>query len=260
VIIDQYIAASEDKWKQTCRLVMLLPHGYEGQGPEHSSARLERFLQLCAENNLQVCYPTTPAQYFHLLRRQARQATIRPLVVMTPKSLLRLPAASSAIAELETGGFKPVIDDARAADKAAVKRIVVCSGKVFYDLDATREETPAKNVAVVRLEQFYPFPKQALEDIFAQYPNATQVFWTQEEPENMGGWTFVEPRLREIVPQSASVRYVGRSASASPATGSYAIHELEQRQIVEQSLSTDSEEISPASEPEVSEKVAPASS
>ena len=184
-------------------------------------------------------------------------------MVMTPKSLLRLPAASSAIAELETGGFKPVVDDARAADKAAVKRIVLCSGKVFYDLDATREETPAKNVAVVRLEQFSPFPKQALEDVFAEYPNATQVFWTQEEPENMGGWTFVEPRLREIVPQSVSVRYVGRSAcsaSASPATGSYAIHELEQRQIVEQSLSTESEEISPASEPEVSEKVAPASS
>ena len=260
VIIDQYITASEDKWKQTCRLVMLLPHGYEGQGPEHSSARLERFLQLCAENNLQVCYPTTPAQYFHLLRRQARQEMIRPLVVMTPKSLLRLPAASSAISELQNGGFRPVIDDVRTTDKAAVKRVVLCSGKVFYDLDATREENPTKSVAVVRLEQFYPFPEEALQNIFAQYPNATQIFWTQEEPQNMGGWTFVESRLKAIKPANATLRYVGRAASASPATGSYAIHELEQRQVIEQSLSTQEEEISAASEPEVSEKVAPASS
>jgi 2-oxoglutarate dehydrogenase E1 component len=260
VIIDQYITASEDKWKQTCRLVMLLPHGYEGQGPEHSSARLERFLQLCAENNLQVCYPTTPAQYFHLLRRQARQEMIRPLVVMTPKSLLRLPAASSAISELQNGGFRPVIDDVRTTDKAAVKRVVLCSGKVFYDLDATREENPTKSVAVVRLEQFYPFPEEALQNIFAQYPNATQIFWTQEEPQNMGGWTFVESRLEAIKPANATLRYVGRAASASPATGSYAIHELEQRQVIEQSLSTQEEEISAASEPEVSEKVAPASS
>jgi 2-oxoglutarate dehydrogenase complex dehydrogenase (E1) component-like enzyme len=207
-----------------------------------------------------VCYPTTPAQYFHLLRRQARQETIRPLIVMTPKSLLRLPAASSTIDELESGGFKAVLDDARATDKAAVKRLVLCSGKVFYDLDATREENGAKNVAVIRLEQFYPFPKKALQDIFAEYPNATQVFWTQEEPQNMGGWTFVEPRLNEIKPVNATLRYVGRVVSASPATGSYAIHELEQRQIIEQALSTDSEEISPASVPEVSEKVAPASS
>jgi 2-oxoglutarate dehydrogenase E1 component len=133
VIIDQYIAASEDKWNQKCRLVMLLPHGYEGQGPEHSSARLERYLQLCAENNLQVCYPTTPAQYFHLLRRQAKQETVRPLVVMTPKSLLRLPAATSKIEDLTGGGFQPVIDDASITNKAEVKRIVLCSGKVFYD-------------------------------------------------------------------------------------------------------------------------------
>ncbi|HMJ07988.1 MAG TPA: multifunctional oxoglutarate decarboxylase/oxoglutarate dehydrogenase thiamine pyrophosphate-binding subunit/dihydrolipoyllysine-residue succinyltransferase subunit, partial [Pyrinomonadaceae bacterium] len=260
VIIDQYIAASEDKWKQKCRLVMLLPHGYEGQGPEHSSARLERFLQLCAENNLQVCYPTTPAQYFHLLRRQARQETIRPLIVMTPKSLLRLPAASSAIAELETGGFQPVLDDPKAVDKATIKRIVLCSGKVFYDLEAARADTPRNSVAVVRLEQFYPFPKEAIQNIFATYPNTTQVFWTQEEPQNMGGWTFVEPRLNEIKPANSTLTFAGRSPSASPATGSYAIHELEQKQIVDQSLSTDSDEISAASEPEVSEKVAPASS
>jgi 2-oxoglutarate dehydrogenase E1 component len=258
VIIDQYIAASEDKWQERCRLVMLLPHGYEGQGPEHSSARLERFLQLCAENNLQVCYPTTPAQYFHLLRRQVKQEIVRPLVVMTPKSLLRLPAASSKMAELTTGGFQPAIDDATISDKAAVKRVVLCSGKVFYDLDAGRDDARDDRVAIVRLEQFYPFPASRLKEIFASYPNATQLFWTQEEPQNMGGWTFVEQRLRDILPENTSLRYVGRTASASPATGSYAIHELEQKQIVEQSLISDSDEISPASEPEVSEKIAPA--
>jgi 2-oxoglutarate dehydrogenase E1 component len=258
VIIDQYIAASEDKWQERCRLVMLLPHGYEGQGPEHSSARLERFLQLCAENNLQVCYPTTPAQYFHLLRRQVKQEIVRPLIVMTPKSLLRLPAASSKMAELTTGGFQPAIDDTTITDRATVKRIVLCSGKVFYDLDAGREDARDDRVAIIRLEQFYPFPASRLKEIFASYPNAKQVFWTQEEPQNMGGWTFVEQRLRDILPENASLRYVGRTASASPATGSYAIHELEQKQIVEQSLISDSDEISPASEPEVSEKIAPA--
>ncbi|MDQ3129633.1 MAG: multifunctional oxoglutarate decarboxylase/oxoglutarate dehydrogenase thiamine pyrophosphate-binding subunit/dihydrolipoyllysine-residue succinyltransferase subunit [Acidobacteriota bacterium] len=258
VIIDQYIAASEDKWQQKCRLVMLLPHGYEGQGPEHSSARLERYLQLCAENNLQVCYPTTPAQYFHLLRRQVKQEIVRPLIVMTPKSLLRLPAASSTIEELMNSGFQPVIDDAKIADKLKVKRIVLCSGKVFYDLDAGREDANDNRVALVRLEQFYPFPKTKLEEIFAAYPNATEILWTQEEPQNMGGWTFVESRIREITPKNIELRYVGRTASASPATGSYAIHELEQKQIVEQSLIKDSDEISAASDPEVAEKIAPA--
>ncbi len=236
VIIDQYIAASEDKWGQKCRLVMLLPHGYEGQGPEHSSARLERFLQLCAENNLQVCYPTTPAQYFHLLRRQVRQEIRRPLVVMTPKSLLRLPAANSEISELADGGFLPVIDDAKAVDKDAVKRIVLCSGKVFYDLDAAREAAHDPRVAIVRLEQFYPFPAHRLTEIIASYQNAGEIFWTQEEPQNMGGWTFVEDRLRRIAPAGTNLRYVGRTASASPATGSYAIHELEQKGLVDEAV------------------------
>lgn len=258
VIIDQYISASEDKWQQKCRLVMLLPHGYEGQGPEHSSARLERYLQLCAENNLQVCYPTTPAQYFHLLRRQAKQDIVRPLIVMTPKSLLRLPAASSSVDDLTNGGFQAVIDDTNVADFEKVKRIVLASGKVYYDLDAGRDDADDNLVAIVRLEQFYPFPADRLKEIFAQYKNATQIVWAQEEPQNMGGWTFVEPRLREIKPTSTSLRYVGRTASASPATGSYAIHELEQKQIVGDSLIIDSDEISAASEPEVSEKIAPA--
>jgi 2-oxoglutarate dehydrogenase E1 component len=239
---------------------MLLPHGYEGQGPEHSSARLERYLQLCAENNLQVCYPTTPAQYFHLLRRQVKQEIMRPLIVMTPKSLLRLPAASSSVEELTSGGFKPVIDDSVVVNKSEIKRIVLCSGKVFYDLSAAREEARDLKVAIVRLEQFYPFPAERLKEIFATYENATQIFWTQEEPQNMGGWMFVEPRLREIK-GDLSLRYVGRTASASPATGSYAIHELEQRKLVDEALLEEgADEISATSKPLVSEKIAPASS
>ena len=257
VIIDQYISASEDKWQQKCRLVMLLPHGYEGQGPEHSSARLERYLQLCAENNLQVCYPTTPAQYFHLLRRQVIQEIVRPLVVMTPKSLLRLPAATSLIEELETGGFQSAIDDAKISDKAKAKRIVLCSGKVFYDLEAARTDAHDNRVAIVRLEQFYPFPAAKLKEIFASYKNATQLFWTQEEPQNMGGWNFVQSRLSEIK-GDLSLTYIGRTASASPATGSYAIHNLEQEKIVGDSLIKDSDEISAASTAEVAEKIAPA--
>ncbi|MGD9561737.1 MAG: multifunctional oxoglutarate decarboxylase/oxoglutarate dehydrogenase thiamine pyrophosphate-binding subunit/dihydrolipoyllysine-residue succinyltransferase subunit [Pyrinomonadaceae bacterium] len=258
VIIDQYIAASEDKWGQKCRLVMLLPHGYEGQGPEHSSARLERFLQLCAENNLQVCYPTTPAQYFHLLRRQVKQEVRRPLVVMTPKSLLRLPAASSTMDQLVEGGFQPVIDDASVADRSAVERVVLCSGKVFYDLDAFREASTDNRVSLVRLEQFYPFPAARLKEVLASYPNAAQLFWTQEEPQNMGGWTFVEDRLRELTPERIELRYVGRVPSASPATGSYAVHELEQKQLVTEAMAIVTDEVSSAAGSDSSGKPAPA--
>ena len=238
-IIDQYIAASEDKWKQTSRVVMLLPHGYEGQGPEHSSARLERYLQLCAENNLQVCYPTTPAQYFHLLRRQVRPGMERPLVVMTPKSLLRLPAAASSIEELASGGFQPLIDDAEISDASAVKKIVLCSGKVYYDLADARKKTEDRRVAIVRLEQFYPFPLRSIREMLAKYPNATGLVWAQEEPQNMGGWTFVQDRLENLLPNCDRPRYVGRSASASPATGSYSIHQKEQHELIEQALATD---------------------
>jgi multifunctional 2-oxoglutarate metabolism enzyme len=235
-IIDQYIAASEDKWKQTSRLGMLLPHGYEGQGPEHSSARLERYLQLCAENNLAVCYPTTPAQYFHLLRRQVRPGMERPLVVMTPKSLLRLPAASSNIDELASGGFQPLIDDAEIQDRDAVTRIVLCSGKVYYDLADARKKSEGRSVAVVRLEQLYPFPLQAVRDMLAKYPNAKEFVWAQEEPQNMGGWTFVHERLENLLQSCERPKYVGRSASASPATGSYSIHQKEQAQLVNEAL------------------------
>jgi 2-oxoglutarate decarboxylase len=238
-IIDQYIAASEDKWKQTSRLGMLLPHGYEGQGPEHSSARLERYLQLCAENNLQVCYPTTPAQYFHLLRRQVRPGMERPLVVMTPKSLLRLPAASSSIDDLVNGGFQPLIDDAAITDREAVTKIVLCSGKVYYDLADARGKSENRSVAVVRLEQFYPFPLRSIREVLAKYPNAKQLVWAQEEPQNMGGWTFIQDRLKNLLPACERPQYVGRSASASPATGSYSIHQKEQAELVSEALATD---------------------
>ncbi len=235
-IIDQYIAASEDKWMQTSRLAMLLPHGYEGQGPEHSSARLERFLQLCAENNLQVCNPTTPAQYFHLLRRQVRPGMERPLVVITPKSLLRLPAAASSIADLTAGGFLPVIDDQQVENSDAITRIVFCSGKVYYDLIEARSKAGVTNVAIVRLEQFYPFPELRLREVMAKYSGAQQLVWAQEEPKNMGGWTFVESRLEDMLPACSRPTYVGRAASASPATGSYSIHQLEQAKLVAEAL------------------------
>ncbi|MGB9180382.1 MAG: multifunctional oxoglutarate decarboxylase/oxoglutarate dehydrogenase thiamine pyrophosphate-binding subunit/dihydrolipoyllysine-residue succinyltransferase subunit, partial [Pyrinomonadaceae bacterium] len=236
VIIDQYIAASEDKWQQHSRLTMLLPHGYEGQGPEHSSGRLERYLQLCAENNLCVCNPTTPAQYFHLLRRQVKQEQARPLVIMTPKSLLRLPAAVSTLDQLTGGGFQPVIDDAEIQDRGRVERIVLCSGKVFYDLSDARRKAGEPRVAVVRMEQFYPFPETRLRELLKSYPNAKQLAWTQEEPRNMGGWTFVEPRLENLLPEGQRPLYIGRAASASPATGSYTIHQLEQSRLVQEAL------------------------
>jgi multifunctional 2-oxoglutarate metabolism enzyme len=238
VIIDQFISPSEDKWKQFSRLVMLLPHGYEGQGPEHSSARLERYLQLCAEDNMQVCYPTTPAQYFHLLRRQVKQELMKPLVVMTPKSLLRLPAAVSSLDQFEKGGFLPVIGD--AVNPAGVERVLLCSGKVYYDLLAELEKNKTDRIAILRLEQFYPFPLSLLQRWLASYTKAEELFWVQEEPQNMGGWNFMRPRLEALLQDmqtdNQELRYVGRAASASPATGSYTIHQLEQQQFVKEAL------------------------
>ena len=245
-IIDQYITASEDKWKQTSRLTLLLPHGYEGQGPEHSSARLERFLQLCAANNICVCYPTTPAQYFHLLRRQVRAGFERPLIVMTPKSLLRLPAASSSYDQLTSGGFQPLIDDSEITDAGAVKRLVFCSGKVFYDLSDARKKRVSEPgavatgssvpVAIIRVEQFYPFPISAVKTTLAKYPNAEDLVWCQEEPKNMGGWTFIEGKFEDMVPGGDRLRYVGRAESPSPATGNYAVHTREQERLVNEAL------------------------
>ena len=238
-IIDQYISSSEDKWKQTSRLTMLLPHGYEGQGPEHSSARLERFLQLCAANNLCVCYPSTPAQYFHLLRRQVREGFERPLIVMTPKSLLRLPAAASSVEQLTSGGFHPVIEDAEIGNPDSIERIVFCSGKVFYDLADARKKSGETRVAIVRLEQFYPFPLTAVKETIAKFPNAGDLVWCQEEPKNMGAWSFVEAQFEDRLPDGDRLRYVGRTESPSPSTGNYSVHVQEQTRLVTEALTID---------------------
>lgn len=235
VAIDQFIVAGEDKWKQVSRLVLLLPHGYEGQGPEHSSARLERFLQLCAENNMQVCYPTTPAQYFHLLRRQMRQAHSKPLIVMTPKSLLRSPQAVSAISDFTVGGFQPTLAEP-VSDPAQVERLVLCSGKVFYDLKEKLAEAGRDDIALLRIEQLYPFPHHTVRQWLASFPNAHHVVWCQEEHRNQGAWSFVRPRLLYVLREGQYLDYAGRNRSASPATGSYAIHQLEQQQLVKDAL------------------------
>ena len=214
-VIDLFIASGESKWQRLNGLVMLLPHGLEGQGPEHSSARLERFLQLCADDNMQVCYPTTPAQYFHLLRRQVHQACRKPLVVMTPKSLLRNPAATSSREELAVGHFRPVIDDEAAP--ASATRLIFCSGKIYYEMAERLRSLRRRPAALVRLEQFHPFPEAALGEVIARFKKAREFLWVQEEPENMGGWQFVRPRLEPLL--TKPLRYVGRPPSPSPASG-----------------------------------------
>lgn len=235
VVIDQFLVAGEDKWGQESGLVLLLPHGYEGQGPEHSSARLERFLTLAAEDNIQVVQPTTPAQYFHVLRRQLQRSVRKPLIVLTPKWLLRLPDARSKTDELVSGSFRETLDDVQLEDRAAVKRILVCSGKIAYPLAGARNEKKAA-AAVVRLEQFYPFPKDQLTEIFATYPNADEVVWVQDEPENMGGWAFIHHRLRDGLDKRLTLKVVARAESASPATGSHRVHEQEQRELLDKAL------------------------
>ncbi|MFN2387138.1 MAG: multifunctional oxoglutarate decarboxylase/oxoglutarate dehydrogenase thiamine pyrophosphate-binding subunit/dihydrolipoyllysine-residue succinyltransferase subunit [Thermoanaerobaculia bacterium] len=232
VIIDQFVTSAEDKWREASRLSLLLPHGYEGQGPEHSSARIERYLQLCAEDNIQVCNVTTPAQYFHLIRRQMRQGRAKPLVLFTPKSLLRLPASFSRLEELTSGGFQPVLDDPAVSGKGSVARIVFCSGKVYYDLHAARDERNLSDTAIVRLEQLYPFPAEILRKMLADYRGLRDAVWAQEEPRNMGGWNFVRERFEELLPASSSLRYAGRTPSASPATGSAAVHKRELGQLL----------------------------
>jgi 2-oxoglutarate dehydrogenase E1 component len=228
VIIDQFIAAGRAKWGQESRMVLLLPHGYEGQGPEHSSARLERFLQSCAENNMRVANCTTPAQYFHLLRRQALLPQRRPLIVMTPKSLLRHPRATSPISELSDAGFSHVIgDDAIDAKKA--RRVVLCTGKVYYDLVAARDEAGSTDVAIVRIELLYPFPAAELGALLGTFADSTEIVWAQEEPQNMGAWSFVAPRIREVAGRDPG--YIGRPPRASPAEGYADAHEKEQKRI-----------------------------
>jgi 2-oxoglutarate decarboxylase len=241
VMIDQFIASGREKWDQMANLCLLLPHGYEGQGPEHSSARLERFLQLCAEDNMRVVYPTTPAQYFHLLRRQAMAKPERPMIAMTPKSLLRLPAAASEARELAEGRFHPVLDDPTAgARRDSVTRLVLCSGKVYYDLQAHELRASTAQAAIVRIEELYPFPSVALEAVVSGYPKLEEVIWVQEEPRNMGALTFVGPRLRAVVPRQIPLRYVARPERASTAEGKHTDHVKEQDRIVREALGTTS--------------------
>jgi 2-oxoglutarate dehydrogenase E1 component len=239
VIIDQFIASAETKWTRSSGLVMLLPHGYEGQGPEHSSARLERFLQLCAEDNLQVCNLTTPAQYFHALRRQIHRSYRKPLVLMSPKSLLRHPRATSSVEEFTRGGFQCVIDDdaflSEQFNRADVRRVIVCSGKVYYTLLAAREDTAFDDVALVRLEQLHPFPFAEVRDTLSAY-STDDIVWCQEEPWNMGGWAYVQERMRRVLSSGVHLRYVGRSEAASPATGSYTLHEQEETEFVREAF------------------------
>jgi len=227
VIVDQFVSSAEDKWRETSRLTMLLPHGYEGQGPEHSSARIERYLQLCAEENLRVCNVTTPAQYFHLLRRQGRAREAKPLVLFTPKSLLRLPASFSAIESLTRGSFRTVLEDPEAARRGDLERLLFCSGKIFYDLRAAREERKDGRAAILRVEQLYPFPEEGLRALIRTYPSLREAVWVQEEARNMGGWTFVQPLLGALLPAGVPLSYAGRAPSASPATGSTAVHKRE---------------------------------
>jgi len=254
IIIDNFMVAAEDKWGQQAGLVLLLPHGYEGQGPEHSSARLERFLSLCARGNLRVAVPSVAAQYFHLLRSQVRRTPATPLVVITPKSMLRAAASRSPIGELTSGSFAEVIDDGGVGDALAVRRIVLCSGKVAHEAISRRDQRAHEGgsagsaagggeevldpmaIAVVRVEQLYPWPAERLGEVFDRYSNAEEVVWLQEEPENMGAWSFVHARLHRLLRERFALRHVSRAESASPATGSGALHQLEQADLIQRAI------------------------
>ncbi|KGM26847.1 2-oxoglutarate dehydrogenase subunit E1 [Photorhabdus luminescens] len=239
VVIDQFISSGEQKWGRMCGLVMLLPHGYEGQGPEHSSARLERYLQLCAEQNMQVCVPSTPAQVYHMLRRQALRGMRRPLIVMSPKSLLRHPLAVSGLDELANGKFQTVIGETDALDPKGVKRVVLCSGKVYYDLLEQRRKNEQTDVAIVRIEQLYPFPHQDVQSTLEQYAHVHDFVWCQEEPLNQGAWYCSQHNFREVIPFGASLRYAGRPASASPAVGYTSVHQQQQQELVNDALNVE---------------------
>lgn len=237
VIIDQFITSSESKWGRPSGLVMLLPHGYEGQGPEHSSARLERFLQACSENNIQVCNLTTPAQLFHVLRRQMKREFKKPLIIMAPKSLLRHRDCISKVAEFTDGEFWSILDDSKITKKK-VKRVILCSGKVYYDLKAYRKANKVEDTALVRVEQFYPLNSELIKKIIGKYPKDSEIVWCQEEPQNMGGWNFMMPRLLKALEKIP--RYAGRRSAASPAVGSLAKHKREQNKLVEDAFGTSS--------------------
>jgi 2-oxoglutarate dehydrogenase E1 component len=236
VVIDQFITSGEAKWGRLCGLALFLPHGYEGQGPEHSSARLERFMQLCASHNIQVCVPSTPAQMFHLLRRQMLQPTRKPLIVMTPKSLLRSKAATSELKVLTDGNFQRVIGDRGPGDPEEIRRVVFCSGKIYYELAAKRDEENIREVAVMRAEQLYPFPEAELRGFVNEFPNATEVVWCQEEPQNQGAWYQIRHHLQACISEQHTLKYIGRPHSASPAVGYYTVHLEEQQQVVDAAI------------------------
>jgi 2-oxoglutarate dehydrogenase E1 component len=237
VIIDQFLSGSETKWGQPSGLVLLLPHGHEGQGPEHSSARIERFLTLSAEDNLRLAYPSTPASYFHLLRAQGREPVEKPLVVFTPKSLLRHPRCVSGLENLAEGSFEPVLDERRVGP-ARARRIVLCTGKVYYDLLKGREDSHQDDVALVRLERLYPFPAADLAAVLARYAPQAEIVWAQEEPRNMGAWRFVRERFLDdrVDPVGRTPAYTGRAESAAPARGSLKAHLAEQEALVREAL------------------------
>ena len=246
VVFDQFISSCEAKWKRLCGLTVLLPHGYDGQGPEHSSARLERFLQLSARENMQVCQPSTPAQMFHMLRRQVIRPYRRPLIIMSPKSLLRHKLSSSTLDKITSGGFKLVIDEIDDnIGKDAVTRLLICSGKVYYDLLAARRGNEAGNIAIIRLEQLFPFPLQEMKRVISSYPNAREIVWVQEEPKNQGGWYYMQSRGTMIGCLSAQhvFGYAGRSYSASPAVGSMSLHLAQQQKLVEDALQPEKLEV-----------------
>ncbi len=236
VIIDQFISSGEAKWGRLSGITLFLPHGYEGQGPEHSSARLERFLQLCAEYNMQVCVPSTPAQMFHMLRRQMLRALRKPLIIMTPKSLLRHPLSVSRLEELTGSGFQTVIDEVDDLKPSAVTRIVFCSGKVYFDLLKSRRDAKAATVAIVRIEQLYPFPSEEYEAVLRKYPNAREIVWCQEEPQNQGAWYQIRHRLQAKLSAKDELLYAGRAGAAAPATGIAALHEQQQKNLVTAAL------------------------
>jgi 2-oxoglutarate dehydrogenase E1 component len=238
VVIDQFISAGEVKWGRICDLVMFLPHGYEGQGPEHSSARPERYLQLCAQHNMQVVVPTTPAQTFHMLRRQMLRLWRKPLIVITPKSLLRHKEAVSTLEDLGNGAFQNVIPEVDSLDAKKVRRVVVCSGKVYFELLAYRRERRIDDIAIIRLEQQYPFPHDEYKSAVAKYPNAKEVVWCQEEPQNQGAWYRLNYYLRNDIDASKVLYYAGRPVSASPAVGYAARHLAEQKQLIEDAFAS----------------------
>ena len=241
VVIDQFISSGESKWGRMAGLTLFLPHGYEGQGPEHSSARLERFLQLCAENNMQVCVPSTPAQMFHMLRRQALRPTRKPLIVMTPKSLLRHRSSVSSLSEITEGSFNPLIGDETVAPEG-VRRLIFCSGRVYYDLANLRSEHDIEDMAIIRLEELYPFPVEEYAATIERYAHVSDIVWCQEEPQNQGAWYQIRHRLQAPLSEAQQLSYAGRPDAAAPASGIFGLHSMKQNNLLFSALSIEPNE------------------